>query len=238
MAISGLTARYLARRAAFQRILRSRNALLRGAGAVDAATLLDTYDEQLAPHRRAGGGAAAARWWPTWRRGWRRTSGRCTATCRWRWSTRATTRSRRRRRGRDRGGAAGGLARRAALDDAAAVHHLRAADRRSRDAARGPPGARARVAGAAAVADAGVEAGGAGAARGANGASRPCCFSTTCRASWIPAPALPVRDAVGAAAVRRCSRWPIRSCVPAVARGADFQVARGGARGAGWSETA
>jgi len=55
MAIAGLSSRYLGESAAFQRILRSRNALLRGvpgaAGGAAASTWLDTLDEQLA---RAG----------------------------------------------------------------------------------------------------------------------------------------------------------------------------------------
>jgi DNA replication and repair protein RecF len=52
MAIAGLSSQYLDESTAFQRILRSRNALLRGApgasGAAAASTWLDTLDEQLA----------------------------------------------------------------------------------------------------------------------------------------------------------------------------------------------
>ena len=55
MAIAGLTPGYFAEVATFQRVLRSRNALLRGAGgtggATPSATWLETLDEQLA---RAG----------------------------------------------------------------------------------------------------------------------------------------------------------------------------------------
>lgn len=62
MAIAGVSSRYLGESAAFQRILRSRNALLRGvsgaAGGVAASTWLDTLDEQLA---RAGARVVARR---------------------------------------------------------------------------------------------------------------------------------------------------------------------------------
>jgi DNA replication and repair protein RecF len=62
MAVAGLSPRYLSESAAFQRVLRSRNALLRGvpgvAGGPTASTWLDTIDEQLA---RAGARVVARR---------------------------------------------------------------------------------------------------------------------------------------------------------------------------------
>ncbi|MEP6654729.1 MAG: DNA replication/repair protein RecF [Myxococcales bacterium] len=51
MAISGVEPAYFCEAAAFQKILRSRNAVLRTGRGAGTATLLDTYDEQLA---RAG----------------------------------------------------------------------------------------------------------------------------------------------------------------------------------------
>jgi DNA replication and repair protein RecF len=46
-AVSGVEPSYFSEAAAFQKILRSRNALLRPGSGPEAATLLDTYDEQL-----------------------------------------------------------------------------------------------------------------------------------------------------------------------------------------------
>lgn len=48
MAVSGVEPGYFAEAAAFQRILRSRNAVLRAGRTPGSSTLLDTYDEQLA----------------------------------------------------------------------------------------------------------------------------------------------------------------------------------------------